>query len=64
MTLSIWRLAHFALALITSVFLILASLTGAILAVDAIKQKNTPYKVDNFEKIKLAKVLAVVKKNL
>ncbi|WP_375604979.1 PepSY domain-containing protein [Flavobacterium davisii] len=62
MTLSIWRLAHFALALITSVFLILASLTGAILAVDAIKQKNTPYKVDNFEKIKLAKVLAVVKK--
>ncbi|WP_459926097.1 PepSY domain-containing protein [Flavobacterium covae] len=62
MTLSIWRLAHFALALIASLFLILASVTGGILAIDTINKEIPSYKVDNFKEIKLAKVLTPLKK--
>ncbi|MCH4829039.1 PepSY domain-containing protein [Flavobacterium columnare] len=62
MTLSIWRLAHFALALIAFLFLILASVTGGILAIDTINKEIPSYKVDNFKEIKLAKVLTPLKK--
>ncbi|MBF6658425.1 PepSY domain-containing protein [Flavobacterium columnare] len=62
MTLSIWRLAHFALALIASLFLVLASVTGGILAIDTINQEIPSYKVDNFKEIKLAKVITPLKK--
>jgi sulfite reductase (NADPH) flavoprotein alpha-component len=57
MTLSVWRYAHLTLAVFSSLFLILASVTGAILAVDAIGQKIPPYSVDNFEEITLAEIL-------
>jgi sulfite reductase (NADPH) flavoprotein alpha-component len=39
MTLSIWRYAHLALALISSVFLLILSVTGVILAVGAVNEK-------------------------
>ena len=63
MTLSIWRYAHLALALISSLFLVMASVTGAILAVDAVQEKMPPYKVANFEEITLAQIVPVLKKN-
>jgi sulfite reductase (NADPH) flavoprotein alpha-component len=40
----------------------LASITGTILAVDAIQEKTLPYKVENFEKITLGETLPVLKK--
>ena len=63
MTLSIWRYAHLALAIISSAFLVILSITGVILAVDAINEKSPAYKVDNFENITLAQVLPTLREN-
>lgn len=63
MTLSIWRYAHLALAFISSAFLIILSITGVILAVDAINEKSPTYKVENFENITLAQVLPILREN-
>jgi len=63
MTLSFWRYTHLALALFSSLFLILASITGVILAVDAMQEKTLPYRVENFDKINLGETLTVLKKN-
>ncbi|MBB4802167.1 sulfite reductase (NADPH) flavoprotein alpha-component [Flavobacterium nitrogenifigens] len=62
MTLSFWRYAHLALALFSSVFLLLASVTGIILAVDAVQEKTLPYKAENFNKITLGETLPILKK--
>ncbi|GGF14046.1 PepSY domain-containing protein [Flavobacterium limi] len=62
MTLSFWRYAHLALALFSSVFLILASVTGIILAVDAAQEKTLPYKTANFDQITLGETLPILKK--
>lgn len=62
MTLSFWRYSHLALAVFSSLFLILASVTGTILAVDAIQEKLPSYQVENFEKITLAETLPSLKK--
>ncbi len=57
-----WRYAHLALALLASVFLIVASVTGAILAVDAINEKLPPYKAEGFDEIRLSETLSALKK--
>ncbi|WDF66207.1 PepSY domain-containing protein [Flavobacterium sp. KACC 22763] len=62
MTLSFWRYAHLALALFSSLFLLLASVTGIILAVDAVQEKTLPYKAENFNEITLGETLSVLKK--
>ncbi|WP_144893325.1 PepSY domain-containing protein [Flavobacterium tiangeerense] len=62
MTLSFWRLSHLALALFSALFLILASVTGVILAVDAIQEKTPPYKVANFDTLTLDKTIVAVRK--
>ncbi|MFB9107409.1 PepSY domain-containing protein [Flavobacterium gyeonganense] len=62
MTLSFWRYAHLALALFSSVFLILASVTGIILAINAAQEKTLPYKAANFDQITLGETLPVLKK--
>lgn len=62
MTLSFWRYSHLALAVFSAVFLIIASATGTILAVDAIKEKIPPHRVENFEDITLSQTLPVLRK--
>ncbi|MFV8326830.1 PepSY domain-containing protein [Flavobacterium sp. ZS1P14] len=62
MTLSFWRYTHLALAVFSSLFLLLASATGVVLAIDAIQQKVPPYRVENFEKITLGETLPVLRK--
>ncbi len=57
MTISIWRFSHFALALITSVFLILASVTGAILAFEPISNQFQEFKVSGLENITLSQTI-------
>lgn len=64
MTLSVWRYAHFTLAVVSSLFLLMASITGIILAVDAVGQKLPPYRVENFEEITLSQVIPTVKDKL
>lgn len=62
MTLSVWRYAHLALAIISFLFLTMASITGVILAIDPVTEKTQPYKVDNFDAITLAQSLPELKK--
>ncbi len=62
MTLSIWRYAHLALAIVSSVFLFILSVTGIILAVDAVKEKQSAHKVSDFETITLAESLPLLLK--
>ncbi|MEM8506463.1 MAG: PepSY domain-containing protein, partial [Bacteroidota bacterium] len=52
--LSIWRLSHMVLALSTSIFLVLASLTGLILAFEPMGTAVGPDKTDNLKDIPLA----------
>ena len=62
MTLSIWRYAHLTLAILTFLFLIVASTTGIILAYDAAQEKTQPYRVDDFSNINLAQSLPELRK--
>lgn len=62
MTLSFWRYSHLALALFSSLFLVLASATGVILAVDAVQEKTLDYRVENFDAITLGETLPVLRK--
>jgi sulfite reductase (NADPH) flavoprotein alpha-component len=62
MTLSFWRYSHLTLALFSVVFLVLASLTGTILAVDAMQEKIPSYQVENFSTITLGETLPMLRK--
>lgn len=63
MTLSIWRYAHLALAILSTAFLLILSTTGVILAYDAIDEKAPAYRVEHFEDINLAQVLPTLREN-
>lgn len=62
MTLSIWRYAHLALAIISSLFLLILSVTGVILAIDAVNEKAPAYRIDDFDSISLAQSIQVLSK--
>ena len=53
MTLSLWRYAHLVLAFVTTLVLVLASLTGIVLAVDVAYEKTNPYQTTDFNEVKL-----------
>ena len=53
MTASIWRYAHLVLAILASIVLVIASLTGVVLAIDTASEQTNPYSVDNFDEITL-----------
>ncbi|WP_140485156.1 PepSY domain-containing protein [Flavobacterium sp. GSA192] len=63
MTLSFWRYSHLALAVFSVAFLIIASVTGTILAVDAIQQKIPAHRVENFDAITLGQTLPELRKS-
>ncbi|NRR90715.1 PepSY domain-containing protein [Winogradskyella undariae] len=46
MTLSIWRFSHFMLALVSSLFIVLASITGTILAFEPISNQLESYQIN------------------
>ncbi len=54
---SVWRFSHLALAVLSFLFLIIASVTGVILAVDAVNEKIPAYKSDRFNQLTLAQTL-------
>jgi sulfite reductase (NADPH) flavoprotein alpha-component len=62
MTISIWRYSHLVLALVSFIFILLASVTGTILAFEPISEQIKPYKVDNFKEVSLAETIAAFKK--
>lgn len=63
MTISVWRYSHLALAISSFLFILLASLTGVILAFEPISQKIQPYESANFSTISVAKLVTELKKN-
>ncbi len=50
-----------ALALVSSAFLIILSVTGVILAYDAIAEKTQAHRIENLENITLAQVLPILR---
>lgn len=63
MTISIWRFAHLSIAIIASLFLIIASATGVVLAYDAAQENLQPYQSKNFKQLSLAETIPTLKKN-
>lgn len=63
MTISIWRYSHLALAVSSFVFILLASVTGIILAFQPISEQMQPYHVSDLGQVSLAETVAVFKKN-
>ena len=57
MTISIWRYGHLLLAIISSLFLLILSITGVILAIDAIYEKTPSYKIDDLSSVSLAQAI-------
>jgi sulfite reductase (NADPH) flavoprotein alpha-component len=62
MTLSFWRYTHLTLAIFSVAFLIVASVTGTILAIDAVQEKIPTYRVGNFDEITLQESLPKLRK--
>ncbi|MFC0605545.1 PepSY domain-containing protein [Winogradskyella pulchriflava] len=60
MTISIWRYSHFALAISSFVFILLATLTGIILAFEPISNQLKPYAVSNTGTVNVAETLTVL----
>ncbi len=60
MTISIWRFSHLMLAVISSAFILIASLTGMVLAFEPISNQMKDYEVDGFNEINLATTLQMI----
>ena len=63
MTISVWRYSHLALAVSSFVFLLLASVTGIILAFQPVNQKFPSYKTGDLNKLSIAQALPAFGKN-
>ena len=57
MTISIWRYSHLLLAISSSLFIAIASLTGIILAFEPISNQLEPYAMSNLDKISIAETV-------
>ena len=58
---SLWRYSHFLLATVSAVFLLMASVTGAILAIKPIKDTVQPYKTVDLDNVQLSHTIAALK---
>lgn len=57
MTISIWRYSHFILAISSSLFILLASLTGIVLAFEPISNQVKPYAVNDAKNLSVAQTI-------
>jgi sulfite reductase (NADPH) flavoprotein alpha-component len=60
MTISIWRYSHLTLAISAALFIVIASLTGIILAFEPISNKLKPYASENLNTIYIAETISVL----
>lgn len=60
---SLWRYSHFMLAAISAVFLLLASITGAILAFEPISKNLRPFDPVDLETVYLLETIESLKRN-
>jgi len=63
MTISIWRYSHLVLALASSLFLLIASVTGCILAIEPIQHQAKAYAVQDLDEVSLATAITGLKSN-
>ncbi len=63
MTISIWRYSHLVLAIASSLFLLVASVTGVILAVEPISHQTKGYAIADLDKVSLATAIDGLKEN-
>lgn len=63
MTISIWRYSHFLLAIISSLFLLITSVTGVVLAVEPIQHQTNGYIVADLSKVTLATTIESLQAN-
>lgn len=61
MSISLWRLVHLWIAIISSVFILIASVTGAILSFEPIYEYSFSYKTEDADALPLVEVLNTVK---
>ena len=61
MTISIWRYSHLVLAIASSLFLLIASITGVILAVEPISHQAKGYAVQDLENVSLGTAIATLR---
>lgn len=60
---SVFRISHLILAAISAIFLLMAAITGVILAIDVVTEKAAyPYRVQNFNDITLTQSLSALRK--
>ncbi|WP_298517113.1 PepSY domain-containing protein [uncultured Kordia sp.] len=60
MAISIWRYSHLALAISSSLFIVMASLTGIILAFEPISNQLAPFAIENLDEISIANTVEVL----
>jgi sulfite reductase (NADPH) flavoprotein alpha-component len=60
MTISIWRYSHLTLAISSAIFIIIAALTGVILAFEPISNKLKPYASEDLNTIYIAETVGVL----
>ncbi|QIE58918.1 oxidoreductase [Rasiella rasia] len=63
MTISIWRYSHLLLAIVASLFLIVASLTGVILAIEPISNQAKGHDVVQLDEVSLATTVTALTNN-
>jgi sulfite reductase (NADPH) flavoprotein alpha-component len=61
MTISIWRYSHLILAISSSIFILLATLTGIVLALEPISNQLKPYAVKNADTLSISKTIETLK---
>lgn len=64
MTISVWRYSHLALAVSSCLFLLLASITGIILAVEPLNDRFPNHRSDRFQELTVADVIPAVKQGM
>ena len=62
MTLSIWRFSHLCLALVASVFLLIASVTGAMLAFEPIQNETSSFNSGDLSSIQVSEFIVALQK--
>jgi sulfite reductase (NADPH) flavoprotein alpha-component len=60
MTISIWRYSHLTLAISAALFIIIAALTGIVLAFEPISNKLNPYATGDLTSISIAETIGVL----
>ncbi|MEM6734805.1 MAG: PepSY domain-containing protein [Bacteroidota bacterium] len=63
MTISLWRISHLWLAIVSGLFLLIASITGAILSFEPVYEGSFDYKVKDAENLTLAELVQSLARN-